>query len=441
MSNDITVQQLLDDIINGRPLPSPEAIAASLDPPKRPAKIIPATAVQVVKDVAINEHGGAGNAVFDNPELFVDMAEQPQVPDKVTPVAGARPMLGSVPKSGGNGLVRPVAPVSVHDLADPAYTPPDPEKIFVDQDVPVSRIVVPEFKVDELMGTLDLRNFATLVTLNTSRWGGKVKDRQASADAATANDAAASAFDTRKNLLAGADAQLKAVTKILDDARTAHYKMTVPWSTTSMEDVGKRSGGRLLPNTLFMDYTTVMAHKRQEMQAALDAFIPAYPTLIEEAKKQLGKRFDPREYPNAESIRSHFILSFDFQPIPRGDDFKGLAQRQVEMLAAKLNHNLQKMTKNAMEDLWVRMHEAVAKVAERLASPDKIFHVSTIQNLKDIARLAGHLNVTGDPRVERIRKKIETHLCQATPEDLRKNGVLRAATAAHAKSILEEMSS
>ncbi len=466
----IDLSDLLEDIINDRPLPTAEEIKAGYrnSAAQHVKKAMVTHGVtEVVRNVAIDAAGGAGNAVMENPDLFDsddpladmradfegDAPAKPEAPardvyleelQKRPPsgfaAAAARPAWGVVPK----------AP-SVHDLADPACTPPEPPKqdlgkVFADQpdvgeDEAPRIITLPNFSPEEIFDQLDLRNFASLVTLNTSRWGGKVKDKQASEDVALANDAAAAAFETRKNLLAGADAQLKAICKTLDDARAQHYRLTVPWSTTSMEDHGKRSGGRLLPNRLFMEYTTVMAHAKQAMTDALNQFVPIYPALIEEAKKALGKRFDPREYPNAESIRSHFDLSFDFQPIPKGDDFKGLADAQVKKLAEKLNRNLKTMTKNAMEDLWLRMYKAVEKIAERLTSPDKIFHASTIQNLRDIAHLAKYLNVTDDPRVESVRVKIEKHLCANTPEDLRKNGVLRAQVAGYARSILEEMSS
>lgn len=277
------------------------------------------------------------------------------------------------------------------------------------------------------------------MTLNTARWHAKVKDRQAAKSAASANDADEGAFEVRKRLLAGADGLLKAIHKAIDEARAAHYEMTLPWTTTSMQDVGRRTGGRLLPNTLFVEYTTVMAQKKQQMQDALAKFIPAYPQLVEEAKKKLGKRFDAREYPNASSIASHFDLSFDFQPIPKGDDFKGLPQAQLDALAAKINDNTRIMAENAMQEVWMRLYDVVSKMAERLSSPDKLFHNTLVQNVRDTARLLAHLNVTHDAKVEALRKKVEKYLCQHEPKVLRENQTIRMQVAAHAQSIIEEM--
>lgn len=303
----------------------------------------------------------------------------------------------------------------------------------------VQPIKMPTFTASDFAQTMDIRNFATLVTLNTARWHAKVKDRQASKDAATMGEADENSFETRKRLLVGADTLLKAIHKAIDEARAAHYEMTLPWTTTSMQDIGRRTGGRLLPNTLFVEYTTVMAQKKQQMLDALNKFEPEYPTLVETAKKKLGKRFDAREYPNVSSIRSHFDLSFDFQPIPKGDDFKGLPTAQLQALAAKINDNIQKQAEHAMQEVWVRLHEAVSRMAERLSSPDKLFHNTLVQNVRDVARLLAHLNVTQDAKVEALRKKVEKHLCEHEPKVLRENQTIRTQVAAHAQSIIEEM--
>jgi hypothetical protein len=318
------------------------------------------------------------------------------------------------------------------------------DSIFADSEereegAQVQPLKMPEFTAADFASTMDIRNFATLVTLNTARWHAKVKDRQAGKDAATMNDADAGAFEVRKRLLSGADSMLKTIHKAIDEARAAHYEMTLPWTTTSMQDIGRRTGGRLLPNTLFVEYTTVMAQKKQQMQDALAKFIPEYPKLVEAARKNLGKRFDAREYPNPSSIASHFDLSFDFQPIPKGDDFKGLPQVQLDALARKINDNTQKQAENAMQEVWMRLYDVVAKMAERLSSPDKLFHNTLVQNVRDTARLLAHLNVTHDAKVEALRKKVEKHLCQHEPKELRENQTIRMQVAAHAQSIIDEM--
>lgn len=334
--------------------------------------------------------------------------------------------------------VEPEAPTAPEPEA-PTAPPPEPvNSVFTDtQEEPV--LVMPTFTTDEVAEALDIRNFATLATLNTKRWHAKAKDKQGSRDIAAANDADATAFETRKNLLAGADAKLRRIHGAIDAARAKYYEMTLPWTTKGADDVGRRTGARLLPNTMFMDFTAEMAQCKAEMLAALDDFVPDYPALVQQARVKLGKRFDIADYPNAESIRNHFDLSFDFQPVPMGDDFKGLPTQQANALANAIESKTRKQVEIAMQDLWTRIHESVGRMAERLSHPDKLFHHTLVSNVRTVAAQLGHLNVTGDKRITKLKDYIDKHLCHTEVEDLRKNPVVRAQVGAHAQTVLDMM--
>lgn len=301
------------------------------------------------------------------------------------------------------------------------------------------RIPMPVFTPDDLADTMDIRNFATLVRLETRRWHAKVKDRQASRDVAAANDADAAAFETRKRLLAGADEKLKRIHKAIDSARAKHYELTLPWTTRSNDDLGRRTGPRLLPNTLFFEYTKEMATCKAEVKAAVDDFVPAYPSLIEQAKAKLGKRFDSTEYPLAETIKEHFGLDFDFSPIPQGDDFKGLPKQQLDALAGSINGKARKMMENAMQDVWTRLYKAMQHMFDRLSSPDKTFHYTMTDNVSELARLLPHLNVTNDARIDKIHKALIKHVTPHDAKDLRDKPVLRKQVAAAVSDILADM--
>src|SRR5262245_6747141 len=413
MTTENDIESLLADILDdSKPLPTATVAKPAASPKPAAAPAAPAAPV--------SDEDFLAGLMEDTPRSPMDVAAATEV--------GAEIVLSEIEH-----------PVTQRVTDEPASGGIFADSSDREEGAQIDAIKMPTFTADDFAQTMDIRNFATLVTLNTARWHAKVKDRQAAKDAATANDADEGAFETRKKLLVGADGLLKAIHKAIDEARAAHYEMTLPWTTTSRQDTSRRTGGRLLPNTLFVEYTTVMAEKKQQMLSALNAFEPEYPNLVEAAKKKLGKRFDAREYPNVSSIRSHFDLSFDFQPIPKGDDFKGLPQVQLDALARKINANTRTQAENAMQDVWKRLHEVVARMAERLSSPDKLFHNTLVQNVRDTARLLAHLNVTNDPKVEALRKKVEKHLCEHDPKVLRENATIRTTVAAHAQSIVEEM--
>lgn len=300
------------------------------------------------------------------------------------------------------------------------------------------RIPMPKFDATDFTEAIDIRALASLVTLQTARWHAKAKDRKASNDAADANNAVHEAFETRKRLLVGADEKLKAIHKIIDAARQKHYDMTLPWTARSVEE-GKRTGARLLPNTLFMEYTSEMAKFKGEMTKALKEFVPEYPAMIEKARKNLGRRFNPAEYPNSDAIAGHFGLSFDFTPIPMGQDFKGLEKAQLERLAHTVNTKMEQMMENAMQETWTRLYKAVHHMHDRLSSPDRAFHYTMTENIREVTRMLKHLNVMNNKEVENIRIYLDKFICPHDADQLREKPKLRTDTAAHVKNVLDKM--
>jgi hypothetical protein len=300
-------------------------------------------------------------------------------------------------------------------------------------------IPIPTFTSDELMEEIDIRNFGTLVSLTNRRWHAKVKDRKAAKDAASASGADGESFEARKRLLVGADEKLKRVHKAIDAARTDHYRMTLPWSTVGINDHGKRSGARLLPNTLFFDYAQTMGQHKVEMLAALEKFTTAYPTLIAISQQKLGTSFNQNEYPAPSAIDAHFALEFDFEPIPTGGDYQGLQDAQVEKLADALSRKTQKRLENAMQDAWQRLYDDVERTAAALSNPDAMFHYTLFEKLTEHASMLAHLNVTQDPRIESIRLDVKTHLSNHDPKDVRKDDALRKRLGEEATRIFNDM--
>ena len=267
-----------------------------------------------------------------------------------------------------------------------------------------------------------------------------MKDRTAAKAAADAAGATPEAFEARKLLLAGCDQELKAVHKEIDNARTEHYRLTMPWSSIGVNDVGKRSGGRLMPNTLFLEYCSAMAKAKQAMEVKLDIFVKKYPSLLAVVQQKLGTAFDPAQYPNPSSIAAHFNLSFDFNPVPVGTDFKGLQQAQTEKLGAALNRKTRKMLENAMQDAWKTLYDSVAHAAAVLADPGKMFHKTLIEKLVKQAELLSHLNATKDAGIEEIRVAlVNSSLTKHDPKDIRKDEALRKRLSEEANVIVKRM--
>lgn len=318
------------------------------------------------------------------------------------------------------------------------HTPQTTEGLFA-QGAGDEAIELPQFTSDEIMEQIDIRNFGTLVKLKTMRWHARIKDKAAAREMAKAANAEDGTYEGYKHLLAGCDEKLKRIHKAIDAARTAHYALTLPWSVVSLNDQGKRAGPRLLPNTLFMEYTTAMGNAKQEMDTALDDFETAYPNLVALAQSKMGTAFNPSDYPHMDVVRQHFGLHFDFEPIPKGSDFDGIQAQMAQKLAATLDNKTRTSLENAMQEAWHRLYTTVGHAASVLSNPDKTFHYTLVDKLRDQASMLRHLNATKDQRIEDCRLQVEQKLTKYDPKDIRKDDALRRKLAQDAQEIYDDM--
>ncbi len=327
------------------------------------------------------------------------------------------------------------------DDAVPLMTAPTDTTVVTEEieDVIPTTVRYPTFTTDEVAATLDVRNYATLCKLRVRKWIGRKRDKTAAKKAESDHGSVDGTYTAYKRLFAGTEDKLKAVNSVLDSARTRHYQMTLPWSTTGLDDSGRRDGPRLLANTLFMEYITEMGQAKQLMQSKFEDLRTAYPTLLVEAKRNLGSAFTITDYPTPDELEQMFALDFEFNPVPDGMDFKGLPAQQAQKLADKLNDSRRACLENAMKDVWQRAHTVVAKMAERLADQKATFHDTLVTNVRETADLLTHLNATSDPKIETLRQRIEADLCRYEPEVLRSDVRKRALTATLATDILRDM--
>jgi hypothetical protein len=297
----------------------------------------------------------------------------------------------------------------------------------------------PTFTNESIAAELDIRNFATLCKLKVRKWVGRKRDKAAAKKAESDHGSVDGTYTSYKKLFAGTEDKLKAVNSVLDSARTRHYQMTLPWSTTGMDDSGRRDGPRLMPNTLFMEYISEMANAKQTMLAKFAELRQAYPQLLIEAQRNLGSAFIPTDYPTPDELEQLFSLEFEFAPIPDGMDFKGLPAQQASKLAAKLTAARNKCLEGACRDVWSRAHDVVAKMAERLGDPKHMFHDTLVTNVRETADLLRHMNPTSDANIETIRQRMQGDLCRFDASVLREDLSKRALVAQLARDILNEM--
>jgi len=271
---------------------------------------------------------------------------------------------------------------------------------------------------------------AMLAAVHISIWTAVKHDRKVSREVAERHGAYDGAGRYNKQLLREAE-RLEALRTLSGQIRQYFYKITLPWSD---------EGFRLLPAHFYFELTTKMREFEQAFARQVEEFLSVYPSYIEQVKPDLNGLFREEDYPSADKLRSKFGVRLEVLPIPRGNDFRvTLSEEEQARVAREIDQNVRHSLQKGTEDLWTRLKGVVAHMVERLNEPESRFHASLVTNICELVDLLPRLNVNQDEELNRFAEEIRNRLCGFTARDLKKNEILRAATANDAAQILTEM--
>ena len=275
-----------------------------------------------------------------------------------------------------------------------------------------------------------IRERAMLAAVHISIWTAVKHDRKVSRDVAQQHGAHAGAGRYNKQLLREAE-KLEALRSLSGQIRQYVYKITLPWSD---------EGYRLLPAHFYFELTTKMRDFEQAFTQQVEEFLSVYPTYIEQVRPELNGLFREEDYPSAEKLRNKFGVRLEVLPIPSGEDFRvTLSEEEQARVAREIDENVRQSLQRGTEDLWVRLKEVVSHMVERLKEPESRFHASLVTNVFELVDLLPRLNVNQDEELNRFAGEVKDRLCGFKARDLKKNEILRVATANDAAQILTEM--
>lgn len=280
-----------------------------------------------------------------------------------------------------------------------------------------------------MSSTNELSSRAMLADFSTSVWDGRKKNKAVADEITSSKHAEKDAGAWWTRVLPRRT--VKPIWAAVNNGRRIHATFTLPWSN---------DGARILPAEMFMKYTEQMRRAEERFEDAVQDFVREYPDILAGARKRLGDLFDKDAYPSPAEVRGKFKWEVEIMPIPSSNDFRvELGDRQVASIRKGIEAQVNERMKAATSDLWERLHKVVAKAAESLGEPDKVFKDSLIGNVKEICQILPALNVTGDTKLEKIRGEVEKTLAKAKPSEMRQNAKERKATADAAKKIADTM--
>lgn len=286
----------------------------------------------------------------------------------------------------------------------------------------------------------DLTERAMLAGLSIGIWSGTIHDRDVTEEAAKANDAdLVGAGRYQKQIISRR--YLKGVNQWASRAKNAYDVMTLPWS----------KGQRILSNLGFLPFTEEMRLCRLGFEAARSDFVAnGYDEAKANGRVRLGKMYDEADYPTPDNVLKKFNFSVEINPLPAAGDFRvKLTDAQVKNITKDIEFRTKERLQGAVDDVFERVKDVTGKMVEKLRGyqpaadgkgPANSFQATLITNINELADLLPILNITGDPRIEKLQKQLKEELVQHGPEVLKADAKVRNDTAAKAEAILRRVS-
>ena len=277
-----------------------------------------------------------------------------------------------------------------------------------------------------------LSDVAMLVDLTIRQWNAGRTDSQAT-------EAVANTFNTDrrsghyyKRLLQSE--YLTNIRRISNQAYLAHTKRTLPWLD---------NGHRILSSKGYFDYMEAMSGFTDEFNRAVDLFVDHYTDLIDEDRRRQRSLFKIEDYPRITEIRDKFALEISIFPLPSSGDFRvEIDPSEIARIQRSMDEQLNAMTRNATQDLVNRIVTAVTHMHDRMeaytGTREGSFRDSLVDNMRELADLVPTLNITNDPILEEIARRMHD-LVTYDPDTLRKNSSARSTVADTADDILAKM--
>lgn len=264
-----------------------------------------------------------------------------------------------------------------------------------------------------------LRERAILVKVNTSLFGTQKKDNEATARAANDHGAAVDQVAFTKSIINRKNPLFKAIDKIKGSARNFHLAHSGPWDDNF----------RVISTTRYTQWREVLDGLIVDFDKAVDEFIKALPDIKAEARQNLGALYEEGLFPSDDAIRESFAITLETEVLPdRTNTILDLDQARTDQIIADATAADAKRVQGVTD----HAHEVVRKELDGLITalrtfgdelPDtkrtKTFRDSLTKNIAGLADILPGLNITGDPKLDKLAQEIAAKLTVKTAAELR----------------------
>lgn len=240
-----------------------------------------------------------------------------------------------------------------------------------------------------------------------------------------------------------ADSRLLSVGKRLIDTRhPAFRKLTSLRSRVASYWRGltlpyTESGMRLIRQSDVEPFVHTMEGFRQELGEAEADLNAVYDQIKADARRRLGRLFNPVEYP--EEIRGLFGVEWDFPSVEPPSYLQRLNPEIYQQEQQRVTARFEEAVRLAEQAFIGELARLVTHLTERLASgadgQPKVFRDSAITNLTEFFERFRQLDVGSSAELDRLVEQAQRLVQGVGPQDLRDNDGLRQHVAAQLSQV------
>ena len=279
---------------------------------------------------------------------------------------------------------------------------------------------------------MSLQDTAMIVNPTFKIWSGRKLDKDATKELCSDKNAVQGSARVNKSLMPD-EPKLKAIRKLVGEARNYHYDHTLPW-----ED---RGGGRILPTGLYVPYQKKMEDYKDRVVVLIKEFCEEsyYDRAKTDGMQKLGQLANAWEYPARARVHHLFEATINYYPIPDPSDFRvQLGAHDIQRLKTKAREREKEIIKKSTETLWKRLNELAVHAEERLSDPDKSFHSTLTENIVHFKEIVGELNIGEDRFIQQVADDL-AHSVDKDIDQLRKDVNVREGAANGAKTAVAKI--
>ncbi|MDY0088653.1 MAG: hypothetical protein RBS78_08930 [Coriobacteriia bacterium] len=192
----------------------------------------------------------------------------------------------------------------------------------------------------------------------------------------------------RKKLLADS-AKFAAVREAYNALYTYHQQHTLPWTD---------AGPRLLPASMYFDYTQEIRQLRAACDNALLLLRQSWVQEIDNDRHRLGPMFNADDYPADPADK--FYHEVQFMPVPSAGDFRvQIDPEDVASLENAISEAERGVSRHIIESLLEPLTHAAQKLATPIGAQGSVFRDTLIENIAEAVERLPKLDISGDPRI------------------------------------------